>query len=41
MELINKQNNLTLRILNLFEHSLEPIFKLTPILGAGKHRSQI
>ena len=41
VQLIDKKDNLPLRVLNFFQHCLEPVFKLTAILRASQHRSEV
>src|SRR5664279_6584014 len=41
MQLINEQDDLPLRLLNLFQYRLQAIFEFAAILSAGQHRAQI
>ena len=41
VEFIDEQDDLTLGLLDLFEHRLEPLFELTPELGAGNQRAHV
>src|SRR5215472_7822051 len=41
MQLVDEENDLSLRILDLFQDSLKPIFKLPTIFGAREHGAQI
>ena len=41
MQLIDKQNDLTLGGFDLFEHSLQTIFELAAIFRTGQHRTKI
>src|SRR5215213_567021 len=41
VQLVDKQNYLALRVLNLFQNGFQTIFKLTTILRTGKHRAEI
>src|SRR5205807_1738911 len=41
VQLVDKKNDLTLRVFNLFQDRLQTIFKFTTILCARQHRSQI
>ncbi len=41
MQLVDEQDDLSIRIFNLFKHGLQPVFKLAAILRSRHHRSQI
>ena len=41
MEFIDEQNNLPFRLLHLIEHSLQPLLKFAPVLGASHQGAHI
>ncbi len=41
VQLVDKQNDLSLRLLNLFQYGLEAVFKLAAIFRTRQHRAQI
>src|SRR6185369_13094080 len=41
VQLVDEENDLTLRVLNLFEDGFESIFKLTAVLCACEHRAEV
>ena len=41
MQLVNEQNDLSLRIFNLFKHRFQPIFEFAAILRSRQHGSKI
>ena len=41
MQLINKQNNLPVALFYLFQHSLQPFLKFTPVLGSRHQGSHV
>src|ERR1700722_5471830 len=41
VKLVNEEDNLTLRVFDFLEESLEAVFKFTAELGTGKHRAEI
>ena len=41
MKLINKKNNLTVRILHIVQHRLQTLLKFTPVLGTGHQCAHI
>ena len=41
VQLVDKKDDLALRVFDLFQHSLQPVFKFAAIFRARQHRSQI
>ena len=41
MQLINKENNLAVRLLDILKDCFKPLFKLAPILGTGYQSTHI
>ncbi len=41
VQLVDEENDLSLRVFNLFEHGFQAVFEFAAILRAGQHRSQI
>jgi hypothetical protein len=41
VEFVDEGDDLTSRIADLLQHRLQPLLELTPILGAGDHRTQV
>ena len=41
MQLVDKQDDLPLRLLDFFQHSLQAVFELAAIFGAREHRAQV
>src|SRR3989304_9479650 len=41
VQLVDEKDDLAFRALDFFEHSLEPLFELAPVLGAGHHGAKV
>src|SRR5262249_30402354 len=41
VQLVDEQDNLALRFLDLLEHGFETLLKLAPVLGAGNQSSHV
>ena len=41
VQLVDKQNDLALRVLDFLEHGFEPLFEFAAVLGAGDQRAHI
>jgi hypothetical protein len=41
VQLVDEENDLALRVLNLFQNGFQTIFKLATILRTGEHRAEI